>query len=78
MEAVKPLLIFEDWNVVPLSKLYVTPLDGASTVMVPVETLHVGCVSVTVGAFGTVKTALITEGVAVDTQALVLSFTTTW
>ena len=46
--------------------------------MVPVETLHVGCVSVTVGAVGTAKTALITEGVAVDTQALTLSFTTTW
>ena len=34
----------------PLSKLYVTPLDGASTVIVPVVTLHVGCVTVTVGA----------------------------
>ena len=78
MEAVKPLFILDTWYVVPLSKLYVTPLDGASTVIVPVETLHVGCVTVVVGAFGTVKMALITEGVAVDTQALALSFTTTW
>ena len=61
----------------PLSKLYVTPLDGASTVIVPVETLHVGCVMVVVGALGTVKMALITEGVAAETQALVLSLTTT-
>ena len=76
MEAAKPLLILLDWNVDPLSKLYVTPLDGASTVIVPVEMLHVGCVTVVVGAVGTVKTALITEGVAIDTQALVLSFTT--
>ena len=52
MEAVKPLFIFDDWYVVPLSKLYVTPLDGASTVIVPVETLHVGCVTVVVGAVG--------------------------
>ena len=61
MEAVKPLFIFEDWNVDPLSKLYVTPLDGASTVIVPVETLHVGCVSVTVGAAGIAFIVISTE-----------------
>ena len=66
------------WKVVPLSKLYVTPLDGLVTVIVPVVTLHVGCVTETVGAVGTVKIPLITEGVAVDIQALTLSLTTIW
>jgi hypothetical protein len=61
-----------------LSKLYVTPLDGVLTVIVPVVTLHVGCVAVTVGALGTANIALITEGVAVETQPLTSSFTTTW
>ena len=62
----------------PLSKLYVTPLEGAETVIVPVVTLHVGCVSVTVGALGTGKIALITEGVAIEEQPLTSSLTTTW
>ena len=34
----------------PLSKLYVTPLEGAVTVIVPVATLHVGCTIVAVAA----------------------------
>ena len=34
--------VADAWNVVPLSKLYVTPLDGDVTVIVPVVTLHVG------------------------------------
>ena len=70
-------MILLAWNVVPLSKLYVTPVDGAVTVIVPVVTPHVGCVTVVIGAVGTVKIALITEGVAVEIQRLVLSFTTT-
>ena len=76
--AAKPLLILLAWKVVPLSKLYVTPLDGVLTVIVPVVTLHVGCVTVVVGALGTAKIASITEGVAVETQALTSSFTRTW
>lgn len=61
MEAAKPLFIFEDWYVVPLSKLYVTPLDGVFTVIVPVATLHVGCVTVVVGAFGIAFILIVTE-----------------
>ena len=70
-------MILLAWNVVPLSKLYVTPVDGVFTVIVPVVTLHVGCVAVAVGALGTAKIALITEGVAVDAQPVMSSFTTT-
>jgi hypothetical protein len=33
-----------------LSKLYVTPVVGAVTVMVPVATAHVGCTKVAVAA----------------------------
>lgn len=60
-----------------MSKLYVTPLSGAVTEIVPVGVAHVGCVTETVGAFGTVNAALITEGVAADAQRLTLSFTKT-
>ena len=44
-------------------------------VIVPVATLHVGCETVAVGAVGTAKTALITEGVTVETQLLEISLT---
>jgi hypothetical protein len=49
-----------------LSKLYVTPLAGIVTVIKPVEIAQVGGETVVVGAFETLKTALITEGVAVQ------------
>ena len=48
--AFKAFDVAEAWNVVPLSKLYVTPLDGAVTVIVPVATEHVGCTIVVVAA----------------------------
>ena len=38
------------WYAMPLLKLYVTPLDGFVTVIEPVETAHVGCVTLMVGA----------------------------
>ena len=52
MPAAKLLFILLAWKVAPLSKLYVTPLDGLETVIVAVETLQVGCVTLVVGATG--------------------------
>ena len=45
--------------------------------MVPVATVHVGCVGVTVGAAGVGGCAFITAAVAVETQPK-LFFTVTW
>jgi hypothetical protein len=53
-----------------LSKLYVTPLRGFVTVILPVVTLHVGCVMLVVGAGGTGLALMMVE-VATDTQPLV-------
>ena len=64
-------MILLGWNVVPLSKLYVTPLDGVLTVIVPVVVEHVGCVSVTVGAVGTGLAFMVVD-VATDVQPLVV------
>ena len=61
----------------PLSKLYVTPLDGVVMVIVPVVTLHVGWTTVVIGAVGTIKIAFNTEGVAAERQAVASSFVRT-
>ena len=45
---------------------------GLLTVMVPVATVQVGCVTVTVGVAGLVGAALIVTGVEADTQPLVV------
>ena len=54
-----------------MSKLYVTPFDGLVTVILPVVTLHVGCVTVVVGATGT-GLAFIVVDVATDVQPLIV------
>ncbi len=41
---------------------------GKATVIVPVATVHVGCVGVAAGAAGAGGAALIVIGVAADTQ----------
>ena len=63
--AVKPLFILLDWYVAPLSKLYVTPLVGAVTVIIPVAVAQVGCVTVVVGVAGIVPSVTVTAVVAV-------------
>ena len=53
------------------------PGAGAVTVIVPVETVHVGCaVTVAVGAAGGVGTALTVRGVAIDTHVISAVFLT--
>ena len=48
--AARPLNVALAWYDVPLLKLYVTPLVGFVTVIEPVGTAHVGCVTLIVGA----------------------------
>ena len=62
------------WYVAPLSKLYVTPLVGFVTVIVPVVAPQMGCAVFVDGAFGTDNAALIVADVEGDTQPLPLSF----
>ena len=50
--ATNALDVADAWKVVPLLKLYVTPVDGLVTVIVPVATEHVGCVTEAVGTEG--------------------------
>jgi hypothetical protein len=55
----KPANVVPDWNVTP-SILYVNPaLTGASTVIIPVGTVHVGCVTVTSATAGAPGAGLI-------------------
>ena len=61
----------------PLLKLYVTPLDGLVTVIVPVAVAQVGCVVESVGTEGTFKGALMVADAAVEVQLDVLSLTIT-
>ena len=56
------------WYVAPLSKLYVTPVDGLVTLIVPVATLHVGCVKTRVGTEGVTGWGFIVADTAVDVQ----------
>ena len=62
----------------PLSKLYVTPLDGFVTVIVPVATVHVGCITVVVGCAGRLGGAFIVASVALDEQPNAVFLATTW
>ena len=48
----------------PLLKLYVTPLDGLVTVIVPVATAHVGWVAETVGTEGVLYAAFMVVALA--------------
>ena len=54
--------------VAPLSKLYVTPVVGLVTVMVPLALAHVGCDTDVCGAEGVFGAALIVTGVADDSH----------
>ena len=58
-----------------MSKLYVTPLVGFVTVIKPVETLHVGWLTVVVGTEGVVGWALMVAVVAADSQPPPMLFT---
>lgn len=55
-----------------MSKLYVTPVVGLVTVIVPVVAPQMGCATVVIGALGTFNAALMVADVAGDTQPLVL------
>ena len=60
------------------SMLYVMPEPvGAVTVMVPVELLHVVCVTETVGTEGATGCGFIVAAVAADAQLDAVLFTTT-
>ena len=63
------------WNVAPLSKLYVTPEDGDVIVIVPVALAQVGCVTLAVGAPGTLNEGFTVAVVAPETHELDASFT---
>ena len=55
----------------PLSKLYVTPLVGFVTVIVPVAVVHVGCAALAVGAAGVGLTVIVNDcGVPVQPFAV--------
>jgi hypothetical protein len=63
---------------VPLLKLYVTPVVGVVTVILPVATEHVGCVAETVGTAGLLNGAFMVAATAVDVQLDVVFLTITW
>ena len=65
------------WYVAPLSKLYVTPVDGLVTNMLPVATLHIGCVKTSVGTEGVTGAVFIVADTAVDVQPPALFLTMT-
>lgn len=65
------------WYVVPLSKLYVTPLDGLVTVIVPVAVAHVGCVTENVGNEGVTGWAFTVVALADEEHMDTSSFTMT-
>ena len=54
--------------VAPLSKLYVTPVDGLVTNILPVATLHDGCVKTSVGTEGVTGWTFIVAETAVEVQ----------
>ena len=53
-----------------------TPEDGDVIVIVPVALAQVGCVTLAVGAPGTLKAGFTVAVVATETQELAASFTT--
>lgn len=59
----------------PLSKLYVTPLDGLVTLIVPVAVAHVGSVTVVVGTEGGVGWASMMAVAVADVQPPTAFFT---
>ena len=65
------------WYVAPLSKLYVTPVDGLVTNILPVATLHVGCVKTSVGTEGVTGCGFIVADTAVEVQPPTLFLTIT-
>ena len=73
-----PLNVAAVWYVAPLSKLYVTPLDGLVTVIVPVAVVQLGCVTEVTGTEGVLSCGSIVVALTVDSQPLVLFFIKTW
>ena len=67
----------EAWYVAPLLKLYVTPLVGLVTVIVPVAVAHVVCTIETVGTEGVTGCVFIVAAVAVEVQLDAVFFTIT-
>ena len=65
------------WYVAPLLKLYVTPVDGLVTNMLPVATLHDGCVKTSVGTEGVTGCGFIVADTAVVVQPPTLFLTIT-
>ena len=62
----------------PLSKLYVTPLDGFVMVIVPVATKHVGWVTEVTGTEGVAGGAFTVFATAVEAHVETSSLTITW